>query len=212
MRPALLRWDEPGAVADVAARLRGGALLALPTETVYGLSCLATDAAAVAQVAALKGIGAPRGFAALVASAAMALEAASTQLDRRAARFLRAAWPAPLTAVLPVPAALPWSEERDVGWTAAFRVPSHAILLQVLGAVGEPVLSTSANRTGEPPLTSPEAIVDLFGSALDAVAIEEKREDSDGRASTVADFTVWPPRSVRAGRFDLHAALGEWNG
>ena len=93
-------------------------------------------------------------------------------------------------------------------------MPAHARLRELVAAVGEPVVSTSANRSGRAPLDDPAAIVEAFGAGLDVVVIESAGSVAARvrRPSTVADCTAWPPRLLRAGEFDLEAAARAWSG
>jgi L-threonylcarbamoyladenylate synthase len=208
--PELLRWETPGAIFRLTQHLRLGATVALPTETLYGLSCVATDAGAVGRLAALKGSASARGFVALVARYEMIEPFLAPVHDPRALEFLRRTWPAPLSAILAVHSELPWSEAGSSPPTAAFRVPAHAALLRLLDAVGVPVVSTSANRAGGTPLGDVAAIAAEFGPGLAAIVLERSRERQPSgagrRASTLADFRTWPPAVRRAGSFDLPAA------
>ena len=208
----MLAWETPGTIASLTRHLRRGAIVALPTETLYGLSCVATDASAVTRLAMLKGITPARGFVALVARCEMLEPFLAAGHDPRALSFLRAVWPAPLSAILAVRPGLPWAEAQGGGHTAAFRVPAHAALLQLLSALDVPLVSTSANRTGEPPLGDGAAIATCFAASLAAVVVEPSAGAAAGARpglpSTLADFTRWPPVVRRAGAYDLQAALG----
>jgi L-threonylcarbamoyladenylate synthase len=196
----------------IAARLRAGDVLALPTETLYGLSCLASSQSGLARIAAAKRLGAPRAFLVLVDSMPAVEKFLGPLPDARIAAFLRATWPAPLTAILPTRAAFVWGAERDGMPTAAFRVPAHRGLRQLLVMLGEPVVSTSANRTGGAPLGDAASIGREFGSEIDAVVVDASdAADATARgASTLADFTAWPPRVLRPGSFGLETAIGAW--
>ena len=215
----VLGWSEPGAAEAAARLLRGGAVVALPTETLYGLSCLAGSEVGVRRLMRLKGIRRRRGFVALAECIEVVERYLAPEQERRAVEFLRRVWPAPLSAVLRVHGALPWGEAHAGVHTAAFRVPAHEKLRALLGLVEEPVLSTSANRTGQPPLLGAEEIVEEFGAGIGLVILDEgiarPRAVPPGRAarrraSTLADFTVWPPCSLRAGEFDLQVAVQTW--
>jgi L-threonylcarbamoyladenylate synthase len=208
--PERLGWDSARARRRLCELLHQGAILGLPTETLYGLSCVATDAGAVARLAALKGIASPRGFVALVDGVETLEAYLAAGQDRRAVEFLRRVWPAPLSAILTVQPGLPWGEEHGGRWTAAFRVPAHDTLQELLTDLGAPLVSTSANRTGDPPLTSAAEIASCFGAALSAVVPEHSR--GAGQPSTLADFTGWPPVVRRAGCYDLAAALAAVQG
>lgn len=210
-RPDIVAWEDPAAVERIVAVLRADGVVAIPTETLYGLSCLGLSADAVSRVAALKGIASRRGFVALASSVEMV--ELWVGRDRVGFEILRAVWPAPLTAVLPVLRPVPWGERRGDVETAAFRVPAHPRLRSLVAAVGEPLVSTSANRTGDPPLVSARAIADAFGNDLDLVVTERSAPAAahDRRPSTVADWTVWPPQIIRSGAFDLEAAIASRN-
>lgn len=202
-------FGAPGALALACRLLGAGEALILPTETLYGFSALGTDVAARRRIEAWKGITSPRGFLALVPSfAAVSPFLASTQ-DRRALHFLRTVWPAPLTAVLRVREALPWGEALESQHTAAFRVPAHARLRALLEKVGAPVLSTSVNRTGTPALQRQTDIAPAFATVADLWFFRDRGLETRaaGPGSTIADCTVWPPRLLRPGLFDLEASL-----
>jgi L-threonylcarbamoyladenylate synthase len=216
--PYVLGWSEPGAVHEMARLLRQGAIVALPTETLYGFSCLAHSEIGIRRLMQVKGISQRRGFVALAGGIEVVERYLARDQDPRAIDFLRRIWPAPLSAVLRVRSALPWGEEQMTSHTAAFRVPAHAELLQLLRELGEPLVSTSLNRTGQVPLVRPEEILQEFGEALDLLILDDSdperfaahQEKDLHRASSLADCTQWPPRSLRHGEFDLQAALRAW--
>jgi protein-tyrosine-phosphatase len=107
---------------------------------------------------------------------------------------------------------MPASEVSADRVTAAFRVPAHARLRSLVRAVGEPLVSTSVNRTGEAPLATAEEIAAAVANEIDDVVVDpEDAPPVGGVASTIADCTSWPPRLVRAGRFDLQRALDTWS-
>jgi L-threonylcarbamoyladenylate synthase len=172
-------------IAEAAAVLRAGGLGAFPTETVYGLGALATDAAAIARVFAAKGRPAHNPLILHIASKGVAARIAA--LDARAERLAAAFWPGPLTLVLPL--------RRDAGiaaaattWldTVAVRVPRHPTALRLLEAVGGPIAAPSANRSGRvSPTTAAHVLADLDGLidvVLDAGPVEV------GIESTVLDL------------------------
>jgi len=130
-----------------AALLRAGRLVALPTETVYGLGGDATNDRAVAAIFDAK--GRPR-FNPLIAHVAD-IDAASrlAVLDDRATRLARAFWPGPLTLVLPRRGDSPVSLLASAGLdTVAVRVPAHPVAQRLLRAAGRPIAAPSANRSG----------------------------------------------------------------
>ncbi|MEE7457312.1 threonylcarbamoyl-AMP synthase [Methylorubrum populi] len=155
-------------LARAADLLRAGRLVALPTETVYGLGADATDPEAVAAIYAAK--GRPR-FNPLIAHVA-SLEAALTQglFDAAALRLAKAFWPGPLTLVVP---AAPTGTVCDLARagldSVALRVPAHAVARDLLAATGRPVAAPSANRSGRVSPTSASHVLADLDHRIDAV-------------------------------------------
>ena len=202
-------FGAPGALVLAARLLEAGEAVILPTETLYGFSALGSSDAGRRRIESWKGIAARRAFLALVPSFAAVQPFLDPDQDRRALHFLRAVWPAPLTAVLRVHAALPWGEGLESGATAAFRVPAHARLRALLERVGSPVLSTSVNRTGQPPLGRQADIASAFATVTNLWFFRDRGLEmrEPGLGSTIVDCTLWPPRQVRPGLFDLDTSL-----
>jgi len=189
--------------ATVQVLRRPGSLVVLPTETLYGFSARAQDAASIARVTALKG-RTEAGFVALAADFDQVQRWVAARTPKRILEWLREAWPAPLSAILPVSGPVGWGRDSvDSGWTAAFRVPRHTWLQQVARELGEPILSTSVNRTGEPPLGCAADIAVRFGDDVDLLVEDELLETAaePRLASTLVDATLWPPRLVRQGAY-----------
>jgi protein-tyrosine phosphatase len=150
----------PRELRHLAAELLAeGEVLALPTETVYGLAVRADDPRALERLRALKGIGAPRGFTWHVASREVLAGFPVLQplLRRLGERY----WPGPLTLVLEhVPHGLQLA--ADGGWTG-LRMPAQRATLDLLQSLSFPVVASSANRHGAAPLTSAEDVRAEFG-------------------------------------------------
>ncbi|WBU30946.1 L-threonylcarbamoyladenylate synthase [Rhodopseudomonas palustris] len=150
--------------ADKAARaLRGGGLVAFPTETVYGLGADASNAEAVARLYAAKG---RPSFNPLIAHVAD-LDAARTiaRFDAAALRLAEAFWPGPLTLVLPKQADCSVCDLATAGLdSVAIRIPSHPVAQALLRAFDGPVVAPSANRSGHvSPTTAAHVASDLDG-------------------------------------------------
>ena len=153
--------DETAAVRRVIDALRDGKSVVLPTETVYGLAALASNAAAVERLIAAKGRPAGRPLALAIAGADV-LERFAPSVPTLAKRLARRLWPGPLTLVLDASdpaselARLPETSKKAIlpEGKAGFRVPRNAFVLKVLEALDEPIVLTSANLSGEPPATS----------------------------------------------------------
>jgi L-threonylcarbamoyladenylate synthase len=200
-----LRIHEPTALRTVLDVMRRpGSLVVLPTETLYGFSAPALDAASIARVTALKGRR-EAGFVALAADLRQVQPFLAPTTPPQVLDWLRSTWPAALSAILPVTGPLSWGRGSvDSSWTAAFRVPRHAWMRQLAESLGEPILSTSVNRTGAPPLRRATDIVAQFGDRLDLVVQDAALEDAPvAAASTLVDATRWPLRVVRQGAFSV---------
>ncbi len=191
-------------VARAAAHLASGGLVAFPTETVYGLGALAADGRAVAKVFAAK--GRPRGHPLIVhlPSAAFLWEWADEEAQEsagvdpeRVEALARRHWPGPLTLVL---RARPEVDRGITGGqdTVALRVPSGPVALELLAAVGAPVVAPSANRFGRVSATRAEHVLDEFPD-LDEVLVLDGGSTELGLESTILDLTGQEPRLLRPG-------------
>ncbi len=153
----------PDAIAAAAARLRAGGLVAMPTETVYGLAADATSDAAVAAIYAAKERPAINPLIAHV----LDIEAAREHglFGREAETLARAFWPGPLTLVLPVAPGSRISLLARAGLdTVALRAPSHETARALIEAAGVPLAAPSANRSGRvSPTTAAHVAADLDG-------------------------------------------------
>lgn len=165
---------------EVAALLNGGGIALLPTDTLYGLHGRASDPTVSARIAAIKGRAEEKPFV-IIAANVDQLRALGLIVPEE----LTSLWPAPLTAIL----------RRRNATPLAVRVPDRTWLRDLLLLTG-PLVSTSANRSGEPPATSPSALPADLRAALDGVLDEGPRE---AKASAIVDFTEAEPRLVREG-------------
>jgi L-threonylcarbamoyladenylate synthase len=198
----------PEAVARAAELLRAGALVAFPTETVYGLGADATDERAVAAIFAAK--GRPHFNPLIVHIPGLEEAKAFAQFDARARRIAAQFWPGPLTLVLPRRAAAGLSLLASAGLdTVALRAPSHPIAQALLCATGRPIAAPSANRSGR---VSPTEAAHVAAELSDAIAlILDAGRTPVGLESTVLDLTGETPRLLRPGGITLErlqASLG----
>ena len=201
------RPADPAAIAEAATLLRGGGLVALPTETVYGLGAHALDPVAVRRIFAAKGRPAYNPLIVHVSdvAAAQALVTAwPVTADRLAARF----WPGPLTLVLPKRPEIP--DEVTAGRdTVAIRVPAHPVAQAVLAAAGLPIAAPSANRFTEVSPVTAAQVERALGDRVDLIL--DGGRTSVGIESTVVDCTTSPPTLLRPGtitRAALEAVVG----
>ena len=150
-----------------ATALRGGGLVILPTETVYGLAADAANASAVAAVYEAKGRPSFNPLIAHVADLATARRIA--RFDARAEQLAQAFWPGPLTLVLPVGDGQAVCDLARAGLdTVAVRAPAHPLARRLLAACGGPVVAPSANRSGRPSPTTFADAMDETGAAAAA--------------------------------------------
>lgn len=151
------------AVAEAAALLREGGIVAFPTETVYGLGADARNGAAVAGIFAAK--GRPQDNPLIVHIAEMAqADALAAEVGPVERALMARFWPGPLTLVLPArPGAV--CEAVTAGLdTVGVRMPAHPLALRLIRAAGLPVAAPSANRSGRPsPTTAAHVLADLDG-------------------------------------------------
>ena len=165
---------------EAGVLLRGGEVLAIPTETVYGLAADASSPAAVARIYAIKGRPDNKPLPVLVAG----LEGAETlcsHIPGIARELIAAHWPGPLTLVLPTS-----------GGTVACRCPAHPAALEVLRHAGVPLALTSANLSGKPPpLSASQITLTGLGGIVDG------GECAVGRPSAILDVTKDPPELLR---------------
>jgi L-threonylcarbamoyladenylate synthase len=170
MRPPalpVLRADADG-LADAAAILRRGGIVAFPTETVYGLGADARDDRAVAGIFAAK--GRPRFNPLIVHVANVAAARQVCVFDVRADRLAGAFWPGAMTLVLPLRAGAGISPLVTAGLsTVAVRVPAHPVARALLQAFGGPVAAPSANPSGRVSPTLAAHVMAGLAGRIDAV-------------------------------------------
>jgi len=182
---------------DAARLLAEGGVLLLPTDTLPGLHARCDRPEAVRRVAAIKGRPGAKPLLVLAASAAAAA-AVTGPLDARQRAYADRCWPGPFSLVLPAAPGLA-SEVTGGGATVAVRVPDRPRLAALLVAAGGPVVSTSANRSGEAPARTLAEAEARLGDLVDAVHDPGDGPAAADSASAVVDLTVWPPRLLRPG-------------
>jgi L-threonylcarbamoyladenylate synthase len=176
-----LAADHTG-IARAAEILRGGGLVALPTETVYGLAARADSAAAIAAIYRAKGRPVFNPLIVHVASLEQAGELA--RFDARAHELAESFWPGPLTMVLPLREDAPVAAAVTAGLpTIALRMPAHPLMQAVLREAGVPLAAPSANRSGSVSPTSAEHVLTSFGS--DAPPVLDGGTCESGLESTI---------------------------
>ncbi len=155
---------------EEAAQLVGrGGVLAYPTESCFGLGCDPTNRAAVERILALKGRSAGRGLI-LIGGAWQDLAPYMAPLPDAAYRRLEVAWPGPVTFLVPPSEAVPdWVRGHHA--KVALRWTAHPHAARLCRAFGGAVVSTSANREGEPALRTAESVLAELGDGIDGCMI-----------------------------------------
>ncbi len=206
-RAKILATDTPelfaAAVQRAAALLRAGQVVALPTETVYGLAANALDSSAVERIYQAKGRPAHNPIIVHVASIAMARECVA-QWTAAAGKLARAFWPGPLTLVLPRAQAIPPIVTAG-GPTVGVRWPSHPLIEAVIRECGFPLAAPSANRSNRLSPTRAEHVSKDLGDKIPLIV--DGGQSKVGIESTVLDLSVCPPRLLRPGMVHQEALL-----
>ncbi len=187
-------------IARAAEILRGGGLVAFPTETVYGLGADATDAQAVAHLFEVKGRPSFNPLIAHVADIAAARRVA--RFDATAERLADAFWPGPLTLVLAAREGAVAPLARAGLPTVGVRVPEHPAAQRLLEAVGRPVAAPSANPSGRVSPTTAAHVRSTLGGRIDAIL--DAGPCAVGVESTIVGL-VGRPSLLRPGGLPLEA-------
>ena len=182
------------ALRAAADTLRAGGVLALPTETFYGLAVAALDVGAVRRVFELKGRPESKPLLVLVDSVAMAETVAHVTAPAR--DLMKRYWPGALTLVMPARDTVPSVVTAGSG-TLGVRLSPHPIARGLVELLGEPVTAPSANPNGLPPPATAQAVLDYFHEGIDLVL--DGGATAGGEPSTVLDLTLDPPRVLRQG-------------
>ncbi|MDQ6630477.1 MAG: L-threonylcarbamoyladenylate synthase, partial [Verrucomicrobiota bacterium] len=176
------------AVKHAAKLLRAGEVVALPTETVYGLAANALDAKAVAQIFQIKGRPASNPIIIHVADLEMAKRVVS-EWPATAEKLAKSFWPGPLTLVLPKAKEIP-SIVTASGKTVGIRWPSHPLIQAVIRECGFPLAAPSANPSSELSPTSASHVAKNLGNKIRLIV--DGGQSQVGIESTVLDLTTNP--------------------
>ncbi len=181
------------------AAIRDGGLVAIPTETVYGLAADATDADAVSRIFEVKGRPADHPLIVHLSSAGE-LQGWALEVPPAARRLADAAWPGPLTVIVPRAAGVHDAVTGGLD-TVGLRVPAHPMALQLIEQAGVGLAAPSANRFGAVSPTTAEHVLRDLGDRLDPRrdVILDGGPCPIGVESTIVDCASSPPQILRAG-------------
>jgi tRNA threonylcarbamoyl adenosine modification protein (Sua5/YciO/YrdC/YwlC family) len=200
------RPDEFALIRVAEEVLRGG-VVAFPTDTIYGLGCSLFDVEAVEMLARLKQREPGRAFISLIPEPLQAW-GLGDEVGVVAERLIDRYWPGPLSLILRASPLVPKRVQGERG-TIALRCPKDTLCQAILDRIGGPVVSSSANRSGERPAGSAAEVVAIFGNQLDVVL------DGGGRRAmpptTLVDVSGERARLLRRGALDVTADLGDFD-
>jgi L-threonylcarbamoyladenylate synthase len=191
--PILLTAD-PQALLYALTLLHHGALIALPTDTVYGIAAHGLLGDAVEKIYIAKGRPSEKAIPLLLASADDVLSVAR-EVPPVARRLMARFWPGALTLVLKKQPHIPLAVTNTD--RVAVRVPDHPFVRELIRALGAPLAATSANKSGQPELLDAQSIVRELGDQLDLIL--DGGMCKGGVPSTIVDVTVEPLRVLRVG-------------
>ena len=208
MQTLYLSANEPNTPHLAAQILRSGGLVALPTETVYGLGANGLDPTAVKKIFEAKGRPQDNPLILHIADAS-ALDALCHSIPDSAYALAAAFWPGPLTMVLPAKDVVPLSTRAGLP-SVAVRCPDSDITRMIIRLSGVPVAAPSANISGKPSTTTAEHVRFDHDGRIDCIV--DGGSCRVGVESTIVDLTETPPRLLRPGGItpeELEAVLGE---
>ena len=183
------RWPADAShIAEAAERLRAGAVIAFPTDTLYGVGARARDPVAVERLYRAK--SRPDGQPMVWLVTGRDQVETHALISDAAAELMRRFWPGPLTLVLP-------TRTPTDGATIAVRAPDHEVALALLNSLGEPIASSSANPAGEPPPVDADQVIVGMDGRIDLVL--DGGPCRIGQPSTILDLSGPSPRILRQG-------------
>ena len=175
--------------------LKNGGLVAIPTETVYGLAASAFCSAAVKNI--FKAKGRPSDNPLIVhISDTSELDEIACNITHEAQKCMNEFWPGPFTAVLPKTDKIPMCVSGGLN-TVAVRMPNNDIARKIIKLSGVPLAAPSANRSGSPSPSTAAHVIDDLSGRIDAIVVSD--DCAVGVESTVVSFAVNPPRLLRPG-------------
>ncbi|MDT5336003.1 MAG: L-threonylcarbamoyladenylate synthase [Mycobacterium sp.] len=195
--------QRPIGIASAISALKGGRLVVLPTDTVYGIGADAFDGAAVAALLAAKGRGRDMPVPVLVGSW-HTIDGLVYSVPESARELIRAFWPGALSLVVQQAPSLQW-DLGDAQGTVMLRMPLHPVAIELLREVG-PMAVSSANISGRAAAVTAADARDQLGDQVEVYL--EAGPSVQGSASTIVDLTGGHPRVLREGPVSA-AAIAE---
>jgi L-threonylcarbamoyladenylate synthase len=199
-----VRNETDRAVSLAVEALRRGEVLIYPTDTLYGLGADARNKSAISRLMKIKGRSAGLVFSVMLGDVGELVKLVKV---RGGLRPVLKMLPGPYTFVFPSKEKLP-DGVVGPGVGIGVRIPDHPVALKIAMEFRAPIITTSVNRTGEPPLTKSREIIEILDDEVDLFL---DSGDIAGVPSTVISFVSHPPQVLRKGAGDT-AFLGEIEG
>ena len=198
--------DRRAEIPRAAGIIASGGVVAIPTDTLYGLAADALNPDAVEGVYVAKGRPADMPLPLLVSGWEQATQVAAIPADALPVvqKLAEAYWPGSLTMVLPAAPGLParLTAGRD---TIAVRMPNHPVPLALAEALGRPITGTSANRSGEPDITDADELRAIIGPRVDGIIASGPAPE--GTASTIISVSREGTALLREGALPYREIL-----
>ena len=190
----------PKAIKKVIDVLKQGGLVIYPTDTVYGLGCDINNSKALERIARIKGVKLEKAKLSFICYDLSNLSDYVKQIDSSTFKILKRALPGPYTFILPGSKSLPsvFTKKKEVG----IRIPNNNITLEIVKALGNPLVSTSIRDEDEilDYTTDPELILEKWDNLVDLV-IDGGYGGNEG--STIVDLSKDEPEVIREGKGSL---------
>jgi L-threonylcarbamoyladenylate synthase len=183
------------AIQEAAKVILSGGVVAVPTESFYGLAVHALDERAVERLFAAKGRREDKPVLILIASI-QTLDSYVKEVSDKARKIIERFWPGGLTLVFRARPNLPDLLTAGTG-KIGVRLSGHAVPRELARAVGAPITGTSANRSGQPSCSTAQEVMVAVGEEIGLIL--NGGRTSGGKGSTVLDVTVNPPAVLRDG-------------
>lgn len=198
MKTEILYTPDIGATDQIERAgdlLKEGKIVAIPTETVYGLAASAYNEDAVKNIFKAKGRPGDNPLIVHIADESPLLDIAK-EIPQNALVCMNAFWPGPFTAIVPKSDKIPYSVSAGLE-TVAIRMPQHPVARAIIKAAGVPLAAPSANLSGSPSPTTARHVIEDLNGRVDAIVWGD--DSKVGVESTVVTFATNPPRLLRPG-------------
>jgi L-threonylcarbamoyladenylate synthase len=205
-RTVVLPSSSPNAIEWAAERLVAGGVIALPTDTVYGVAASLAHEAALERVFEIKNRPEDRILPVLISSTEALLRIARPVSDE-IVLLLDRYWPGPLTVAIPAREGMP-ALVTGPDDTIGVRLPNHPLAIEVIDKAGGAIACTSANRSGEAPARTAEEVAEALGPTLDLIL--DGGQTPGGVPSTVIAVEGDTLRPLREGAIPFEHLLATW--